>query len=239
MAGNCITNTGSLIPLLDPYTVPISGIEDFQPAFPTSSDTLPQALRNAQLNSYTNSEYSSFLSDAYSSLRQAIGYEGCAATLPPSQVYPTYIGEQGTTSETAIPLVSAVETPGPSPRAADYTRTIIVSVVVPITTLVIILLCFVVIRIRRKKRSQAASTESLEKISDVQLYVDQKAELEDEERRRHELDAGGRTFEMEGVDGIFEMPGNGDMGTRSVRSDRVQELKGAEHSKELEAPSNI
>ena len=70
----------------------------------------------------------------------------------------------------------------------------------------------------------------------MQLYVDQKAELEDEERRKHELDSSGRTYEMEGEDRIFEMPGDGDTG---VRSDRTQELGGVEHSKELEVPSNI
>ncbi len=75
--------------------------------------------------------------------------------------------------------------------------------------------------------------------SNVQLYVDQKAELEDEERRKHELDASGITYEMEGEDRIFEIPGGGDTGDRSAQSDRPQELRGAEHSKELEVPGNL
>ena len=91
----------------------------------------------------------------------------------------------------------------------------------------------------RKKRSQAAFTKHPETALDVQLYVDQKAELEDEQRRRHELDAGRRIYEMEGVDGVFEMPGNGDTGVWSGRSGRTQELRGAEYSKELEAPGDI
>ena len=73
----------------------------------------------------------------------------------------------------------------------------------------------------------------------MQLYVDQKAELEDEERRKHELDASGITYEMEGEDRIFEMPGDGEMGIRSGQSNRTQELRGADHSKELEVPSNL
>ena len=84
-----------------------------------------------------------------------------------------------------------------------------------------------------------SSTTSPGTTSDVQLYVDQKAELEDEERRRHELDASGIAYEMEGEDRIFEMPGDGDTEIRTAQSDRTQELRGAEHSKELEVPSNL
>ena len=66
-----------------------------------------------------------------------------------------------------------------------------------------------------------SSTTSSETTSDVQLYVDQKAELEDEERRKHELDANGIIYEMDGEDRIFEMPGGGDTGVRSAQSDRT------------------
>ena len=42
------------------------------------------------------------------------------------------------------------------------------------------------------------------------------------------------TYEMGGVDRIFEMPGHGDTSIRSRRSDRPQEKRGVKHSKTLE-----
>ncbi len=75
--------------------------------------------------------------------------------------------------------------------------------------------------------------------SNTQLYVDQKAELEDEERRKFELDAGGITYEMEGEKTIFEMPSS-DKGTemRLGPLRGTHEMGGVEHSQELEVPGS-
>ena len=78
----------------------------------------------------------------------------------------------------------------------------------------------------------------LEATSDTRIYVDQKAELEDEERRKHELPADGIKYELEAEDRMFEMPGDGDTGTSLASSNGTQELRGLEHSKELEVPCN-
>ena len=59
-----------------------------------------------------------------------------------------------------------------------------------------VLSCLVIIRRYRRKRSQAATTNHPEMKSDTLPYVDQKAELEDDERRRHELVAGRNIYEM-------------------------------------------
>lgn len=123
-------------------------------------------------------------------------------------------------------------------QRAEYTRIIIFSVVIPNIALMI-LLYLIVIRIYREKRRQAVSIKSPKTTSDVQPYVDQKAELEDGERRKHELDVDMRVYEMEGEDRIFEMPSEADMRIWATRLDRLQELRGAEHSKELEVPSSI
>ena len=75
--------------------------------------------------------------------------------------------------------------------------------------------------------------------SNTQLYVDQKAELEDEERRKYELDAGSITYEMKGEDRIFEMPTSNkgtEMRLASLRE--THEMRGAEHSQELEVPGS-
>ena len=73
-------------------------------------------------------------------------------------------------------------------------------------------------------------------MSNTQLYVDRKAELEDEERRKHELNATGIMYEMEGEDRIIEMPSGGDTETRLASFRETHELRGVEHSQELEVP---
>lgn len=64
---------------------------------------------------------------------------------------------------------------------------------------------------------------------DTQPYLQHKAELEDEERRRHEMDAREARYEMNGEDTMHEIGTGGDR-----RISALQELKGPEHSKELE-----
>lgn len=248
MAGKCITHTSSPVPLVDEYLVPIPNVE-YLPA--VLLQTISGLLVYTPNYIEANAKYSAFLDDAYSSFYDGLGYKGCTAILPPSPIFPTYIGDLAATSATASPPATPV---GISPTTvlstnppevsrsverAKSTRTIIISVIVPTTALVIPLLCFILLRKYRKRRSQVSSTTSPGTTSDVQLYVDQKAELEDEERRRHELDASGIAYEMEGEDRIFEMPGDGDTEIRTAQSDRTQELRGAEHSKELEVPSNL
>ncbi|CAD6569695.1 MAG: hypothetical protein ASARMPREDX12_006344 [Alectoria sarmentosa] len=81
----------------------------------------------------------------------------------------------------------------------------------------------------RKKQVAAISTGKDDNTADnSQLYMQQKAELEDEDRRKHELDAQEKIFEMDG-DMIHEMP----VASRGQRLGQTQELRGEEFSKEL------
>ena len=141
------------------------------------------------------------------------------------------------TSATA--LASATSTEDSAPARHVHSVQIIISVVVPTAGLTVLLLCFIVIRKYRKKRNKAAFGNRPAMTSNVQLYVDQKAELEDEERRKQELDGEGVRYEMEGEERLFEMPG--DVSTRMglASNSRTHELRGAEHSNELEVPSNV
>lgn len=239
VAGNCITLTSSPVPLIDGYIVPVP---DYLSCLPPLSTT----WGTAQYDSCTNSSYSTFLDDAYASFKEDVGYEGCTATLPPSQSFPTFFGEiaSATALPSATPAATALSSASPTKGSvpvgrAHSTQIIIISVVVPVAGLMILLLCFIVIRRYRKKRSQAGLTDQSETTSNVQLYVDQKAELEDQNRRRHELEARVIRHEVEGEDKIFEMPCNGNSRTGLVWSNQTQELGGAEHSKELEVPGNI
>ena len=74
--------------------------------------------------------------------------------------------------------------------------------------------------------------------ADTQLYVDPKAELEDEERRKYELDTTSTAYEMEGEDKILEMSSGGDSEIRLASFRETHELRGVEHSQELEVPGD-
>ena len=73
---------------------------------------------------------------------------------------------------------------------------------------------------------------------DTQLYVDRKAELEDEERRKCEMDATGTLYEMEGEDRILELSSGRDAEMRSASFQETPELRGVEYSQELEVPGD-
>ena len=231
--GNCVKHTGSPVPLVDQYIVPVGLLLG-------SSSGSSYITKDA---SAITAEYSFFLDHAYSSLNAAIGYEGCTAALPPSPVVPTLLyplvvtsSSSASASATATALDSTTKAESSvSVRHLNTTQIIIVSVIVTTAGLMILLLCFVAIRRYRRKRSQATLVKQPDMTSDTQLYVDQKAELEDEDRRKHDLSSTGIMYEMEGEDRIFEMPS--DAGTKPKIAG-IHEMRGAEHSKELEVPGN-
>ena len=232
--GVCVKHTSSPVPLIDAYKISV------QPIFPSYVSDGIYIRKNA---SSSTAEFSVFLNNAYSSLKAMIGYEGCTATLPPSPVIPAFVNlspASATAFASTTPAESsAVALPLATEGHVHSTHIIIVSVVIPTAELIILLLYFIVIRKYQKKRSQEIFTNEPNKISNTQLYVDQKAKLEDEERRKHELNAGGTTYEMKEKDKRFEMSGDGNTQLGLVSSNKTQELRGAEHSKELEVPGNI
>ena len=104
------------------------------------------------------------------------------------------------------------------------------AIVVPVILVTIGLTFLCIIRKHRKREKEAVSSnqdDSKDKDDrgDTQLYFQQKVELDDEQRR-HEMVATELRHEMEGGDRIYELPAED-------RRNR-QELRGEEHTKELE-----
>ena len=96
---------------------------------------------------------------------------------------------------------------------------------------------------RHQRLKQAALRNSESKPDDnTQPYFQQKAELEDEERRRHELEVHETTYEVDGNDSRFEVEGDQNGHQMMIDGERhrmpsqrnMQELRGEEHSRELE-----
>ena len=192
------------------------------------------------------SDYRVFLYDKYSSLNTWLGYEGCTVTVPPSPVVPPFADREeihptsaSPASGAALPTVTTTTPAGQvSGRRISTTQIIIVSTIVPIIGLAILALCFIVIRrYRKKKRGQAAVLNHTDTTtSDTQMYIDRKAELEDEDRRTHEMNAESPKYELGGEDAVFEVPSHGDAGAVMASLRETHELRGTEHSQELEVP---
>lgn len=84
---------------------------------------------------------------------------------------------------------------------------------------------------RRRKRKQKLEGKSTPSESD-QPYFQPKGELDAEGNVKAELHAESRRNELDGENEIHELPGvNGNLGKQNIHK---QELKGEEHSKELE-----
>ena len=120
------------------------------------------------------------------------------------------------------------------------TTKLIIGLAVAITVLVLLvtigLASFYIVRKRRRRKRetitahQAVSNTNGER-HNPQMYLQQKVELDDEQRR-HEMEATDTRYELEGADEIREMP-TGERERRSVR----QELSGERLSKGLDKPS--
>lgn len=108
-------------------------------------------------------------------------------------------------------------------------------VAIPVTLLGLVLLGFVIYKRRKTKKTlkeqDASSQRQGSPREDSQPYLQQKAELEAEEKRKYELEARERRLEMGTEVERYELP---------VEEGRMiqtrQELRGEEHSTELEVP---
>ena len=117
-------------------------------------------------------------------------------------------------------------------------------VVIPVVAIISLVLGILFYLRRRRKRSESGKdTHGSEE--ETQPYLQQKAELEAEEKRRLELEALEVRYELDGRDYSSEMPAQGsEVGNEIDTIERPalsslkerHELKGEEHSKELEAP---
>ena len=85
---------------------------------------------------------------------------------------------------------------------------------------------------RRRKRDSAA--EKSPGCDETQLYLQSKAELSTSHGRL-EIDAVDACFEIQGEDAVIEIHSEGNL-PRSNDVGGTHELRGEEHSKELEVP---
>ena len=127
--------------------------------------------------------------------------------------------------------------PVPTQPSGSHQKTIKVAtgVACPIAILGLALLAFLVHKRRKaptalKQEAEDASSQNKgSPHEDTQPYLQRKAELEAEEKQKHELEARERRFEMGGEGERYELP----TAERDSMRRTTQELRGEEHSAEL------
>ena len=121
------------------------------------------------------------------------------------------------------------------PQNENLITGLVFGVVTPITVVTMGLYYFCITRRSRRRKQHFVTAKVDGKKARVagdtaQLYLQQKAELDDEQRR-HEMEAVEVRYEMEGEGEIQEIPIEG---RRRERHFDTQEMRGEEHSKELD-----
>ena len=164
---------------------------------------------------------------AYGALYQSLGLGDCSDTAYPSASLPS------TPKFKNNGLISVAQ--------PDHKWRIIVAIVLPAFGIAVAITSFLAIQ-RHRKRKRALPTQKTQQIRVAHIGVDQKPEMEAEEKAKYELEANECRYEVNGVDERWEVHGEhqgyevsterGNNGPLAVAA--AQELRGEEHSKELE-----
>ena len=216
--GYCITNSGSSIPLSSPYSV-----------------VTPAASADQNFLNYAGLDFLDYL-----------GFTTCSAgggepLVTPLSEFTNSTNPTAPSTASAGPGASTVspftggnvETP---PNGLSAGAKIGIGLGIPAFVVSTLLFAFIFWRRSRSAKDAKTSEEenSFESQVDDRPYLQQKAELEDEERRIHEMDGEGKRYELDGEVRCHEMPivekGAGGQRTETT----MQELRGEEFAKEME-----
>ena len=164
-------------------------------------------------------------------------------------------GTAGYVSAQASAEVSSSQVSGSEVSA--LAEVIIAIGVIPIEIVIAVIVLGIHRLVNRRQRHSPAPRTSIEQSRQNSLpYLQPKAELEDEQRRRHELHAENFTYELNGEGEIFQMPdgteslvlpvqrrqGRQEMPEGNSMSGELplhetHEVMGDEHAQELESPA--
>lgn len=221
--GFCITTSGSLIEV-SPY------VSVVKPASIPASVFLPTAV-----SSFVNVlEFSACSGGGENVTPIALTN---ASLLTDSLPSAKATSVQSLNSSIGAPIAgNSTEAPVPASRShrLDEQAKIGIGIAVPVFVITLLLLALQLWRRYRKAKKANAPKEEHMIPEDNQPYLQQKAELEAEEKRKHELHAEERRYELDGESRIHEIPEESSHGMQSLHM--RQELRGEEHSRELEVP---
>ena len=200
----------------------------------------------------TSTTASNFKLIAFSSFLDYLGFSSCSGSgedVTPTTLIPITLAN-GSVSISELPSANSTSTKAsnsrnstviPVPGSGNQTLVgqaqVGIGIAIPMTVgalavgALLVLALLLWRRYRKNKGANAATAEHV-KPEDTQPYLQQKPELEAEEKRKQELDAEERRYELDGENGIHEMS---DWSSNGLPASRVlQELRGEEHARELE-----
>lgn len=164
-----------------------------------------------------------------------------SSPLPTDTVITTTSPSPASNNSSQSPTISsAAENVSPGLMTRDKAA---IGVVVPVVAIISFALGMIFYLRRRRKRSQSDKGKNVSE--ETQPYLQQKAELEAEEKRRLELEAVEVRYEMDGGDDRKEVPAPESDGRNEIDTitrppmpslRERQELRGEDCSRELEAP---
>ena len=117
--------------------------------------------------------------------------------------------------------------------------TIGLSAGLPLIALIVLILLFLLVLLclaRRKRKQSEKAQQARPVVNENQPYLQQKGELEAEEKRKYELQAEERRYELPEENAIREMSSTDERAERS--NARRPELRGEEHCRELGGSSD-
>ena len=141
------------------------------------------------------------------------------------------------TSGRSVTLPSQISGQSNNPTHLGEQAKIGIGCAVSITLLLAVAITSIMIyRKRKDKKSSVSDVVEMPKgRGSHQPYLQQKSELEAEARQRHELPADERIFELAGERNVHEIPAKSNDQKTTIPEKR-QELRGVEHSQEMEVP---
>ncbi|KAM0803721.1 hypothetical protein BDR22DRAFT_818902 [Usnea florida] len=214
----CVTTSG----------VPISVVPPFSVSKPTSiptSDFEPTA-------SYSFLDYLG-IGDCVGQGEQVIPTDLTPVTLVNGSLPRGSLLSANSTSTKASISGSSTVIPAPGSRHQnlDKQAKIGIGIAIPVAVGALVLPALLLWRRYRKNKGVNTTTAEHKGPEGVQPYLQQKPELEAEDKGKQELDAEERRYELAGASLIHEMS---DRSNNSLPASRVlQELRGEEHAKEL------
>lgn len=193
-------------------------------------------------DSISASDFELFKQTANRSFLDYLGFSPCSG---PRQdvVTTTFINSPSltssppsTTATSTKEYISEVstETPvaGPAHHRLEKPAKVGIGIAIPvIVTALFLLAVFLSLRSNKIKKTKTLRRRRTI-LEDSQPYLQQKAELEAEEMRKHELEVGEMRHELDGESRIQELSDDSSHGLPSVY--QRQELRGEEHSRELD-----
>ncbi|KAG8529155.1 uncharacterized protein KY384_005790 [Bacidia gigantensis] len=221
--GNCITTSGAPSTLSSPYTV-----------------LSPTTVAETDFPSYAGSQFRDFL-----------GFSTCfggGELIAPTPIAPVatptmlYNDSNPSSSQNLSDMRPQISSNSQITKSSSTSRLakpagIGVGIAVPSAIILILLISAFVFRNFRRRRlrrkNEMSKSEKSPLADNTQAYLQQKPELEAEEQQRHELDGQQKFHELDGVEEVQEAPA-GATEQRAALVRTRQELRGVEHSQELD-----